>query len=59
MISQSEQADDRKSYEPPRLATISLRPEEAVLGACKTLHGAGPQGSGCFFQVGCNSNVGS
>jgi hypothetical protein len=29
----------KKIYEPPRLATISLRPEEAVLGACKTTTG--------------------
>jgi hypothetical protein len=28
-------AEGKKTYEPPRLATISLRPEEAVLGACK------------------------
>jgi hypothetical protein len=30
----------KKIYEPPSVATISLRPEEAVLGACK-ISGAG------------------
>jgi hypothetical protein len=29
------QAESKKTYEPPRLATINLRPQEAVLGACK------------------------
>ena len=28
--------DSKKSYEPPKVTTISLRPEEAVLGHCKT-----------------------
>jgi hypothetical protein len=32
----------KKAYEPPRLATINLRPEEAVLGACKTTTGTSP-----------------
>jgi len=29
-------ADSKKPYEPPKVTTISLRPEEAVLGHCKT-----------------------
>jgi hypothetical protein len=31
----------RKPYAPPKLTNIKLRPEEAVLGSCKT-SGAGP-----------------
>jgi hypothetical protein len=31
--------EGKKKYESPRLAEISLRPEEAVLGACKSLSG--------------------
>ncbi len=40
------QADGKTLYEPPRLAAISLRPEEAVLGACKNAggHGTGQTG---------------
>lgn len=34
--------ESRKPYEPPALAVISLRPEEAVLGNCKTSGGSGP-----------------
>ena len=50
------QSDGKKLYEPPRLTTISLRPEEAVLGHCKTSTGGG-------IQIGCQfftcSSVGS
>jgi hypothetical protein len=41
------QADGRKLYEAPRLVTISLRPEEAVLGHCKISGGAGPVNASC------------
>lgn len=41
------QAENKKSYEPPRLTTISLRPEEAVLGACKTAGGGSGQMGAC------------
>jgi hypothetical protein len=50
------QAEGKKQYEPPRLTKISLRPEEAVLGHCKTSSGGG-------YQIGCQfltcSSVGS
>jgi hypothetical protein len=51
-------ANDPKPYEPPRLATISLRPEEAVLGACKSLSGGGSFNICGSFRAGC-SNIGS
>jgi hypothetical protein len=35
------QVDGRKLYVPPQLVTISLRPEEAVLGSCKIMGGGG------------------
>jgi hypothetical protein len=41
------QVNNRKSYEPPRLTTISLRPEEAVLVHCKTQSGLGSSFGGC------------
>jgi len=34
-------ADGKKLYEPPQVVTISLRPEEAVLGHCKISGGGG------------------
>ncbi|HVI09754.1 MAG TPA: hypothetical protein VND65_15815 [Candidatus Binatia bacterium] len=53
-----EKAGGQKPYEPPRLAAISLRPEEAVLGACKSLSTGGTNGICGSFRVGC-SNIGS
>jgi hypothetical protein len=41
------QANGKRPYEPPRLTTISLRPEEAVLGHCKIAGGAGPVSASC------------
>jgi len=38
----------RKTYEPPTVTAISLRPEEAVLGNCKTSTTSGPAASSCF-----------
>jgi hypothetical protein len=37
MDSELDLPDGKNVYEPPQLTTISLRPEEAVLGHCKVL----------------------
>jgi hypothetical protein len=37
----------KKPYDPPRVTIISLRPEEAVLGHCKTNSSAGPVSASC------------
>jgi hypothetical protein len=52
------QRQGHKPYEPPRLTTISLRPEEAVLGHCKISGTGGPVQPTCAFVTVCNS-VGS
>lgn len=41
------QFENEKSYEPPKLTVISLRPEEAVLGHCKISGTGGPVASNC------------
>jgi hypothetical protein len=51
------EADSKKPYEPPQLTAISLRPEEAVLGHCKTMTTGGPAAATCFPL--CNSSIGS
>jgi hypothetical protein len=44
--------DSKKPYEPPKVTRVSLRPEEAVLGACKTTTGTGPASSHpCSFGL--------
>jgi hypothetical protein len=54
-----DQADGKKIYEPPKLTTISLRPEEAILGHCKTPSG-GPGGNVCNQFIGaCVQSFGS
>jgi hypothetical protein len=48
-----DQSDSKKPYEPPHLVTISLRPEEAVLGHCKVMGATGPgQPGGCGLFCG-------
>jgi len=48
MNHESQQTDEKKPYEPPQLLTISLRPEEAVLGHCKISGAGGPVSSSCM-----------
>jgi hypothetical protein len=56
MDNEVNQVESKKPYETPRLTTISLRPEEAVLGHCKTSGSSFP-GFPCTAFV-CQ-NVGS
>jgi hypothetical protein len=55
MNRERDQNDDKKIYEPPRLTTISLRPEEAVLGHCKIAGGSGPGGGPGACGILCSS----
>jgi hypothetical protein len=48
----------KKKYEKPTLTEVALRPEEAVLGNCKTVAISGPAMSDCTLFTGCAS-VGS
>jgi len=56
MDNQKNEIGSKKPYDAPKLTTISLRPEEAVLGHCKTSGSSFP-GFPCTAFV-C-SNVGS
>jgi len=40
-------AGQKVPYEPPKVIAVSLRPEEAVLGHCKTAGSAGPVSGSC------------
>jgi len=46
--------NEKPEYEPPKLVTISLRPQEAVLGHCKIAGSAGP-GTGSCVALFCSS----
>ena len=45
----------KKSYEPPKVTMISLRPEEAVLGHCKNASISGPVSPTCTTTGACNA----
>jgi hypothetical protein len=50
---------DKKTYEQPRVVTISLRPEEAVLSHCKMASASGPIGAACNLLIVQCSSIGS
>jgi hypothetical protein len=43
----------KEPYVSPKVTVISLRPEEAVLGACKNMSSAGPVGGSCVATGQC------
>ena len=45
----------KKSYEKPSVVRYTLRPEEAVLGFCKTSTSAGANGGTCITVNPCMS----
>ena len=45
----------KKPYEPPRVTVVSLRPEEAVLGHCKSASSAGPVSGNCSAVGSCHT----
>lgn len=49
------QTEGKGRYEPPHLKTISLRPEEAVLGHCKIAGQANQPGGGICALTCFNS----
>jgi hypothetical protein len=48
-----------KPYEAPKIIRVSLRPDEAVLGHCKTPSAAGPASPGCGIALGGCMSFGS
>jgi len=47
--------EKKKDYASPRLTIIGLRPEEAVLGHCKSPSAGSGTGGTCFIVGGCPS----
>jgi hypothetical protein len=43
----------KRAYQPPVLKKVELRPEEAVLGSCKTSSNIGPATSDCLAGTDC------
>jgi hypothetical protein len=45
----------KRPYQRPVLQQVTLRPEEAVLGSCKTAGSSGPISGTCSLPVACSS----
>jgi hypothetical protein len=45
----------KKQYEKPEAKRFPLRPEEAVLGFCKSNASTGPSGGGCRGGSACSA----
>ena len=43
----------KKPYLKPEIRKVTLTPEEAVLGACKTTSGTGPAAANCGNPIYC------
>jgi len=46
--------DTKRVYHTPEFIQVALRPEEAVLGACKSSASAGPGNSRCNIPGNCS-----
>ena len=57
----AEDQPPKKKYEKPTLSEVALRPEEAVLGNCKSATISGPASTSmdCSFLSGGCSSLGS
>lgn len=52
---QIDKKNAKKSYAKPDIQQVSLRPEEAVLGSCKTSKISGPGQGKCSAPSACSS----
>jgi len=54
-MSSQDEPPKKKKYEKPKLSEVALRPEEAVLGNCKSVSISGPAMPDCSSVGGCSS----
>jgi hypothetical protein len=47
----------RRAYVKPSVKRVPLRPDEAVLGGCKTSSQAGPLSGSCTSPAACSSTT--
>jgi hypothetical protein len=46
----------RRRYDKPELTQVTLKPEEAVLGVCKSPSVSAPGNGNCTITPKCNAN---
>jgi len=49
--------DERKPYVKPQIQEVPLRPDEAVLGGCKTSSTSGPAQATCTMPSPCSGGT--
>ncbi len=54
-VTTQQQQESRKPYVKPEVTRFPLRPEEAVLGFCKSAQAPGPNGGNCFVGGFCQT----
>ena len=54
---QDEPAEGKKPYNRPEIQEVPLRPEEAILGGCKTATVSGPAQHRCDSPGPCSSLI--
>lgn len=61
MNTENQVREMRRAYQAPVMTLVQLRPEEAVLSACKVTTSSGPEFSNCVSGLGvpCNVTTGS
>jgi len=52
---ENNQLEEKKPYAKPQIQEVPLRPDEAVLGGCKTSSVSGPAQHRCDMPSGCSS----
>ncbi len=55
-ISEINMQQKRKTYQKPEVLRVALRPEEAILGACKTSTGGSGTGGSCSI-ISCQNQA--
>jgi hypothetical protein len=53
----NQKPDDKKPYAKPQIQKVPLRPDEAVLGGCKTASVSGPAQHRCTQPSACSSTT--
>jgi len=54
-VTENNRPDDKKPYAKPQIQEVPLRPDEAVLGGCKTASLSGPAQHRCTNPSDCSA----
>lgn len=49
--------NEKRPYDKPQIQEVPLRPDEAVLGGCKTMNLSGPGQARCTAPSACSSTL--